>query len=142
MKGAGRLLSHIALNVTSLEASARFYALALKPLGFARADSEPGRYVRISNGRDAVIVLAQTEPRNSATTYHRKRVGLSHFALTADSRHMVDLMEQHLASIGVALLGRGKCEIEYRGEYYTLAFEDPDRIMIEVVWHRPTYFAL
>lgn len=88
-------------------------------------------------------MLAQTERRHleGNATYHRARVGLAHFALTAGSRDLVDQMEQHLASIGVPLLGRGKCEIGYRGEYYTLAFEDPDRVMIEVVWHLPAYFA-
>jgi predicted lactoylglutathione lyase len=99
--------------------------------------------VRITNGSDAVIVLAQTERRHLQGTagYHRARVGLAHFALTAGSRDAVDRMEEHLASIGVPLLGHGKCDIGYRGEYYTLAFEDPDRIMIEVVWHLPAYFA-
>jgi catechol 2,3-dioxygenase-like lactoylglutathione lyase family enzyme len=128
--------------VTDLDVSARFYESALEPLGFSRADAEPGRYVRISNGSDAVIVLAQTEPRHlkGAAAYHRGHVGLAHFALAASSRTLVDRMEQHLASIGVPLLGRGKCDIGYRGEYYTLAFEDPDRVMIEVVWHVPAYF--
>lgn len=77
-----------------------------------------------------------------ASPYHRKRVGLAHFAVTASSRETIDTMERHLLSMGVPLLGNGKCETGYRGEYYTLAFEDPDRIMIEVVWHRPAYFAL
>jgi len=89
-----------------------------------------------------VIVLAQTGMLASAFSYHRKHVGLAHFALTAGSREMIDAMERHLISMGVPLLGRGKCEIGYRGEYYTLAFEDPDRVMIEIVWHLPAYFAL
>lgn len=118
--------------------------LALEPLGFMRADSEPGSYVRISNGNDAVIVLAQTDQRRvaDASPYHRKHVGLAHFALAANSRGEIDAMERHLTAIGVPLLGNGKCEIGYRGGYYTLAFEDPDRIMVEIVWHQPSYFAL
>ncbi len=138
------MLSHVELNVTDLDLSARFYELTLKPLGFLRADSEPGSYVRISNGRDTVIVLCQTEHQHlsGAATYHRKHVGLSHFALAVESRYLVDQMEAHLASIGVPLLGQGKCELGYRGGYYTLSFEDPDRFMIEVVWHKPSYFSL
>jgi predicted lactoylglutathione lyase len=68
-------------------------------------------------------------------------VGLSHFALAVESRALVDQMETHLASICVPLLGHGKVEIEYRGGYYTLSFEDPDRVMIEIVYHEPSYFS-
>ena len=137
------LLSHIELNVTDLDVSVRFYESALEPLGFSRADSAPGSYVRISNGRDAVIVLCQTERQHlsGAKSYHRRRVGLSHFALAVESRDLVDQMETHLTSIGVPLLGQGTCEIGYRGGYYTLSFEDPDRVMIEVVCHNPSYFS-
>ncbi len=68
-------------------------------------------------------------------------MGLSHFALAVESRDLVDQMETHLTSIGVPLLGQGTCEIGYRGGYYTLSFEDPDRVMIEVVCHNPSYFS-
>jgi catechol 2,3-dioxygenase-like lactoylglutathione lyase family enzyme len=138
------LISHIEINVTELEISVLFYISALEPLGFQRADFVTGNYARISNNKDTVIVLCQTEERFlcAAPAYHRKRVGLSHFALAVDTQELVDQMAYHLSTIGVPLLGQGKCEIAYRGGYYTLSFEDPDRIMIEIVCHMPSYFAL
>ena len=131
------------MNVTELDVSVPFYEAALGPLGFRCADFVRGNYARLTNGRDAVIVLCQAEQRHldGAPAYHRKRVGLSHFALTAESKTLIDRMARHLAQLGVPLLGEGKCEIGYRGGYYTLSFEDPDRIMIEVVCHMPAYFA-
>jgi hypothetical protein len=50
-------------------------------------------------------------------------------------------MERHLAAIGVPLLGDGKTETGYRRGYYCLLFEDPDRIMVEVVHHDSHYFS-
>ena len=138
------MFSHIEINATDMNISARFYESTLKPLGFLIADWELGKYVRLTNCRDAVIVLCQTEEKylSGVLPYHRRRVGLAHFALAVESKELVDQMEAHLASINIPLIGHGKCKIGYRGGYYTLSFEDPDRIMIEVVWHESLYFSL
>jgi catechol 2,3-dioxygenase-like lactoylglutathione lyase family enzyme len=98
--------------------------------------------VRISNGRDAVIVLCPVQDAYRDRPCHRRAVGLSHFAIAVDSIEVVDEMEAHLARLGIPLLGEGKVELGYRRGYHTLAFEDPDRIMIEIVHHDPHYFSL
>ena len=49
-------------------------------------------------------------------------------------------MARHLGQLDVPLLGSGVYDMAYRGGYYGLLFEDPDRIMIEIVHHRSTYF--
>ena len=50
-------------------------------------------------------------------------------------------MEAHLVGLGIPLFGEGKVELGYRRGYYTLAFEDPDRVMIEIVHHDLHYFS-
>jgi catechol-2,3-dioxygenase len=135
------LISHIELNVSDLKAAVHFYLSALRPLGFRRAD-ESDEYVRLSNGRDTVITLCPVQDAYRDLGYHRRAVGLSHFAIAVDSAKAVDEMEVHLAQLGIPLLGEGKIELGYRRGYYTLAFEDADRIMIEVVHHDPHYFSL
>lgn len=134
------MLSHIELNVTDVEASTRFYLRALKPLEFRVADQGEG-YVRLTNGRNAVVVLCPVEEKHRHRTYHRKGVGLSHFALTVDSREAMDAFQAHLAEQGIPLLGEGKLHTEYRRGYSTLAFEDPDRVMIEIVYTDPHYYS-
>lgn len=134
------MLSHIELNVTDLATSTRFYLLALEPLDFRVADQGPG-YVRITNGKDVVLVLCPAAEKYRERTYHRKGVGLSHFALAVDSREAVDAVETHLAAHGIPLLGQGKLYTDYRGGYKTLAFEDPDRIMVEIVHTAPDYYS-
>lgn len=136
------MFSHVELNVSDLETSERFYLSALSPLGFSKADSAEGEYVRLTNGRDAVIVLCPVEDRFRHLVYHRKGVGLSHFALAVGSRSDVDKVERHLEQLGVPLLGDSRVELGYRRGYYCLVIEDPDRIMVEIVYHDPHYFSL
>ena len=134
------MFSHIELNVSDLDVSLRFYLSALAPLGFQVADQEEGKYARLTD-EHSVIVLCPVEPKHQHILYHRKAVGLGHFALVAESHDVVDEMAEHLTTLGVPLLGDGKVEVGYRRGYYTLAFEDPDRIMIEIVHHDAFYFS-
>jgi catechol 2,3-dioxygenase-like lactoylglutathione lyase family enzyme len=89
-----------------------------------------------------VITLCPVQDEYRDRTYHRRAVGFSHFAIAVDSVKVVDEMAAHLARQGIPLLGEGKMELGYRRDYYTLAFEDPDRMMIEIVHHDPHYFSL
>lgn len=133
--------SHIALNVSDLSRSIEFYGRVLAPLSFTLADAAEGAYARFTNGTSAVIVLAQVASSRLERGYHRKAVGLAHLALATDSRAEFDGMREHLRVLGIPLLGGGLVEIEYRGRYDTFSFEDPDRIMIEVVHHPLLYFS-
>lgn len=135
------MFSHIELNVSDLDESTRFYLSALSPLGFQVADQAEGEYLRLTNGRDAVIVLCPVSEKFRHHIYHRKGVGLGHFAIAVESRKIIDQMAAHLASIEISLLGEGRIELEYRRGYYTLAFEDPDRIMIEIVHTNQYYYS-
>lgn len=134
--------SHIELNVLDLEKSCAFYLKALAPLGFARADGEPGEFVRITNGRNAVIILSAVEERFRDRQYHRKAVGLGHIAIAAGSKEMLDQMEMHIRDSEIPILGEGRTSMAYRRGYDSFFFEDPDRILIEVVHHDPFYFSL
>jgi len=133
--------SHISLNVSDLEISTKFYLEVLGPLGFSVADSNAKEYVRFTNGSSLVIVLCPVEEKHRQRSYHRKAIGLSHFAISVPSKEMVDATENRLRKLGVRILGEGKVEIGYRKGYYCFLFEDPDRVMIEIVNHDPFYFS-
>jgi len=133
--------SHLQLNVSDMELSKRFYLKALAPLGFREADSEAGQYTRLTNGSNLVIVLCPTDPKYRDFSYHRKGTGLGHIAIAVSSNTTIDAMEQHLLSLKIPILGEGKVELGYRRGYYCVLFEDPDRIMIEIVSHNPFYFS-
>ena len=133
--------SHIQLNVSDLETSIEFYLMVLSPLGFKVADKEEGEYARLTNGKNFVIILCPTGKKYLEYKYHRKAVGLSHFAISVSSNKIVDEMEKHLLSLKIKPLGEGKIELGYRRGYYCILFECPDRIMIEIVCHDPFYFS-
>jgi catechol 2,3-dioxygenase-like lactoylglutathione lyase family enzyme len=134
--------SHIALNVADLPRSIHFYEQVLAPLGFKLADSEDKQYARFTNNQDAVVVLSQVEAVHCDRPFHRKAIGLSHLALAVETHDQVDEMARHLEHLGVRLLGQGKVDSDYRRGYHTIAFEDPDRIMIEIVFHDAYYFSI
>lgn len=136
------MISHVVLKVRDLELSRRFYAEVLSPLRYQEADHEPGQFARLADGAGGVIVLSQVANRYADAPFHRHHIGLNHIAFEAPTRSSVDEVEQLLTDRGTPLLGDGKVDTGYRGHYYTLAFEDPDRIMIEVVAHTAEYASL
>ncbi len=135
------MFSHVQINCTDLEASRRFYLDVLAPLGFAEADSAPGEYTRLTNGRDAVLVLCPVEPRFLGQRQHRKMAGVHHLALAVGSLDELDAFEANLAPVGVRALGEGRMGIDYRRGFHGVMVEDPDRVLLEVVFHDPHYFA-
>jgi predicted lactoylglutathione lyase len=79
------------------------------------------------------IILSPTEERFKEAGFHRKRTGLNHLALNAQSRQAVDTYVQ------VVLKENGIPTLYQEGadgndHYYSVLFEDPDRMKIEVVW--------
>ena len=135
------MFSHVQINCTDLDASRRFYLDVLAPLGFTEADSEPGEYTRLTNGKDAVLVLCPVEPRFQGQRQHRKMAGVHHLALSVRSLDELDAFEANLPRIGVTALGDGRMSIDYRRGYHGIMVEDPDRVLLEVVWHDPHYFS-
>ena len=135
------MFSHVQINCTDLDASRRFYLDVLAPLGFTEADSEPGEYTRLTNCRDAVLVLCPVEPRFQGQRQHRKMAGVHHLALAVRSLDELDAFEANLPLVGVCALGEGRMSIDYRRGYHGVMVEDPDRVLVEVVWHDPHYFS-
>ena len=135
------MISHVVLVVSDLELSEGFYLDLLGPLGFCKADAVPGQYTRLTNGSNAVLVLSPVEEPYLGFTHHRRGVGMNHLAFRAPSPTVVDEVVEAMARRGISPLGEGRVDTGYRGPYDTVSFEDPDRIMIEVVCHGDGYFA-
>ena len=123
-----------------MQASEAFYLALLRPLGFRKADAVVGQYTRLTNGADAVLVLSPLEDAYAGLAHHRRGVGMNHLAFRAPSQAALDEIVEAMRERGVRPLGEGRVETGYRGLYDTVAFEDPDRIMVEVVCHGEGYF--
>ncbi len=124
-------LSHIEINVSDYRKSIRFYDLALKPIGWERLVCT-SEFTSYCDGFSKLI-LSPAAASFVEHGFHRKRVGLNHIALYAHSKAEVDsYYDQVLIRNGIAsLYQRGPAGDD---DYYSVLFEDPDRMKIELVY--------
>ncbi|MBC7712363.1 MAG: VOC family protein [Rhizobacter sp.] len=124
-------LSHVELNVLNYKESVRFYDLILLSLGWEKLISRTD-HTTYTDGT-LKIVLGPVEDDHKQTGYHRKRVGLNHLAFYAETKEVVDDFYREI------ILKNGLKTLYTEGatgdnNYYSLFFEDPDRIKLELVY--------
>ena len=117
----GRLLDHVHLRVSDLEASKAFYAAALEAVGRSIGMEGPGFFAS-----DELFVSADGEP----TT------GL-HLAFQAPDRETVHRFHEAVLAAGGRDNG-GPGERSYHVGYYSAYALDPDGNNVEAVFHGPT----
>lgn len=81
-----------------------------------------------------VSIISNLEYQRSK--FHRKRSGLNHICFNAKSKNEVTkFVKEFLRKNRIPLLYGGPKEWpEYRGGYYAVYFEDPDRIKLEFAY--------
>jgi catechol 2,3-dioxygenase-like lactoylglutathione lyase family enzyme len=138
MKGQ---IYHVEINVSNFDKSVKFYEEFLGWLGYQRI-----YYHRIAAGwgiKGAELSgnfwIIQCDTKFAEHGYHRKRVGVNHIAFHADSRKTVDqFYRKYLLPKNIKVLYGGPKEYpEYSEGYYSVYFEDPDRLKLELV-HVPS----
>ena len=117
---AGRLLDHLHLRVSDIEASRRFYAAALAPLGLGLT----------GEGEDWFSADELFVSDDGATT-----VGL-HLAFQAADRGAVDRFHEAALAAGGRDNG-APGERSYHPGYYAAFVLDPDGNNVEAVFHGP-----
>jgi catechol 2,3-dioxygenase-like lactoylglutathione lyase family enzyme len=125
-------ISHVEVNVSGLAKSIEFWGWLLPQFGFEPYQVwEEGRSYKYA---DSYLVFVQAEPQFRDDPFHRKRPGLNHIALRADSRQQVRELPRLLRDRGIRLLyeDRSADTIGAPSEW-TVFFEDPDRMKVEVV---------
>jgi catechol 2,3-dioxygenase-like lactoylglutathione lyase family enzyme len=80
--------------------------------------------------------IIQCDTKFAKEGYHRKRVGVNHIVFHADSRKTVDrFYKEYLLPRNIRVLyGGPKDYPEYSKGYYSVYFEDPDRIKLELAY--------
>lgn len=124
-------LSHVDISVSNYAASIRFYDLILLSLGWEKLVSR-NDYTTYTDGT-LKIVLCPVEEEYKQFGFHRKRVGLNHLAFYAETKEVVDdFCREILAKNNIATLYQKGASGD--NNYYSVFFEDPDRIKLEVVY--------
>ena len=128
-------VQHLEINVSDLAKSKPFYDALLDWMGY-KCFLEHRLFAGWENGEMRIFLTACFEPYKKAG-FHRRNVGLNHFAFWAESNEDVDrFYRQFLLPRKIPILyDSPKIYPEYSPSYYAVYFEDPDRIKLEY-FHR------
>jgi catechol 2,3-dioxygenase-like lactoylglutathione lyase family enzyme len=129
------VISHIYLYVSDLPKSFDFYNKLLTYLGYKNNFKADWGFA-FKNGETS-IWFEKARSGHIEKGYHRQRIGLNHIAFKVDSKEEVDkFYGEFLKPNGISTLyNTPKAFPEYTDKYYTVFFEDPDRIKLEVAFH-------
>lgn len=122
-------IAHIQLTVNDLGRALPFYESVLSFMGLKPVvKSEHGLYM--IGGRTAVAIMRASED-NLHQRFDQRRIGLHHVCFRARSRDDIDALHAFLVSQGVHIVHPPE-EGPWAPGYYSLLFEDPDGIRLEV----------
>lgn len=130
MENISTRLSHIEINVSDYAKSIRFYDIILLPLGWERLVCTSD-FTAYSDGF-LKLILSPVSAEHKSAGFHRKRVGLNHIALYANAKEEVDKYYNDVLKIN-SIQSLYQDGPEGDDHYYSVLFEDPDRMKIEVV---------
>lgn len=122
-------MAHVQLTVNELERAKEFYEKVLGYLGMRPAMKFPGGLYMV--GGKTAVMITQSSEENRQARFDQRRIGLHHLCFRARSREDIDELHRFLVREGV-LVVRGSEEGPGAPGYYSVLFEDPDGIRLEV----------
>lgn len=122
-------IAHIVLTVADFEACRAFYSKLLPFLGLTPVLDTDVFYYCVG-GRTAVGIEPAPPDRRS-DRFTQTRSGLHHFCLRARSREDVDALYEFLQQTEATIVHPPE-EGPWAPGYYSILFEDPDGIRIEM----------
>lgn len=120
-------MGHVALNVTDLERSEKFY---LEVLGMKPIWKEEGEIAFLECGNDdlALIQIA----RGKVEAYRNQTFQfLNHIGFRVRTREEVDLAAERLRAMGIVIQDGPR---DHRDGSRSFYFEDPDGNSIQILW--------
>lgn len=122
-------IAHVVLTVHDMQRSAAFYRPLLELLGLSRiVDTDV--YLYYVGGRTALGLRPADVPQQSER-FVQTRVGLHHLCFRARSREDVDTVHACVVALGAHVVHAPE-EAGWVPGYYSVLFEDPDGIRLEV----------
>lgn len=122
-------MAHVILTVSRFEAARDFYRRLLPEFGMQPV-FDGDKFFYCVGARTAIGIEA-CDPALAAERFDQRRVGLHHLCLRARSREDVDRTAALVKEIGGTIV-RGPEEGSWAPGYYSVLFEDPDGIRLEV----------
>ena len=122
-------VAHIFLTASNYARSREFYRELLPFLGLKPVIDTETTYYCVG-GRTAVGISAPSAEHEGAA-FEQKRVGLHHLCFRARERADVDELHGFLVTRGAKII-RAPREDQWAPGYYSILFEDPDGIRLEL----------
>ena len=122
-------IAHIFVTVSNIDTCLPFYERLLTFLGM-RPVMKTGTMLYCVGGRTAVGVM-QAEEAYRGERFVQSRVGLHHICFRARERADVDTAHEFLKGIGATIVHPPE-DGPWAPGYYSVLFEDPDGIRLEV----------
>ena len=122
-------IAHLMLTVSDFDACAPFYERLLEFLGLRPVINTDGMLYCVG-GRTAVGVV-KGEDRYGDERFAQLRVGLHHVCFRARERADVDAVHEFLVRLGAKIVHPPE-DGAWAPGYYSVLFEDPDGIRLEV----------
>jgi catechol 2,3-dioxygenase-like lactoylglutathione lyase family enzyme len=122
-------IAHIFLTASNFDRSREFYRKLLPFLGLKPVIDSDATFYCVG-GRTAIGINAPA-PEHAGRSFEQNRVGLHHLCFRARERADVDELHGFLCSLGVTII-RAPREDQWAPGYYSLLFEDPDGIRLEL----------
>jgi catechol 2,3-dioxygenase-like lactoylglutathione lyase family enzyme len=122
-------IAHVMLTVSNFDVCLPFYERLLVFLGLTPVVKTDGMLYCVG-GRTAVGIVQAEEPHRKER-FVQFRVGLHHVCFRARSREDVDTAYAFLEEIGATIVHPPE-EGAWAPGYYSVLFEDPDGIRLEI----------
>jgi catechol 2,3-dioxygenase-like lactoylglutathione lyase family enzyme len=122
-------IAHIQLTVRDVKRSRAFWAPLLELFEMQiLIDTETYFYCI---GSRTGIALSEVDAKHASDVFDQRRVGLHHLCLRAREREHVDEIAAFAEKLGAKMV-HGAREDGFAPGYYSVLFEDPDGIRIEI----------
>jgi catechol 2,3-dioxygenase-like lactoylglutathione lyase family enzyme len=122
-------MAHVQLTVSNFEAAREFYGKLLPFLGLTPVMEFDGFYYCVGGRTGVAISRADEEYRSER--FVQRRVGLHHVCFRARERADVDRVHDLVREMGATVVHPPE-DGPWAPGYYSLLFEDPDGIRLEV----------
>jgi catechol 2,3-dioxygenase-like lactoylglutathione lyase family enzyme len=122
-------IAHIFLTAANFQRSREFYSKLLPFLGLKPVIDSDQVYYCVG-GRTAVAIRAPA-PEHAGSAFEQNRVGLHHLCFRARERGDIDELHRFLCAIDTKIVHPPR-EDGWAPGYYSLLFEDPDGIRLEL----------
>ena len=122
-------IAHVMLTVSRFAECAAFYRDLLSFLGLQPAVDGEGMLYYVG-GRTA-FGIRPADPAHGDGRFAQQRVGLHHVCFRAREHADVDELHEHLVGLGATIVHPPR-EDAWAPGYYSVLFEDPDGIRLEM----------